>query len=222
MILIKILEILLELIYPSVCGICEEIDNNSLCEKCEEKIKRIIIARIDNYKNDDSKYFDESAYIFKYEGQIRNMLLDFKFNNKPYLYKTFASIIIRLQNIYDFINKYDFIIPVPIHRKRYNERGYNQSELLAKEIVKKFQNIELKKEILIKIKNNIAQSTLNKTERELNVKGAYVIKNNLVIKDKKVLLIDDIYTTGNTANECAKMLKLNGAREIGVFTIAED
>ena len=74
----------------------------------------------------------------------------------------------------------------------------------------------------MKIKNNTAQSTLNKTERELNVKGAYDVLNKLTIKNKKVLLVDDIYTTGNTVNECSRMLKKNGTKRIGVLTIAKD
>ena len=220
--LIRILEVLLELIYPNVCGFCEEINRDSLCEMCKEKIQNICLARIDKYENINLKYFDEHGYIFKYEGSIRKMILNFKFNDKAYLYKTFAKIIISNKNIYEFIHGYDLIIPVPIHKKRYSNRGYNQSELLSREIVNNFKNIKFSKEILVKTKNNIAQSTLNKMERKLNVKGAYEVRNNFILKDKKVLLIDDIYTTGNTANECARMLKKSGVRKIGVLTIAKD
>ena len=220
--MIKIFETLLELIYPNVCGVCEEINKESLCEDCKKRIDSITIAKIDHYKNDNAKYFDTHAYIFKYNGQIRKMILNYKFNEKAYLYKTFIRIILDNEKICDFINSFQLIIPVPIHKKRYYGRGYNQSELLAKEISKNFQNAVLKKEVLVKVKNNTAQSTLKKKDRVLNVKEAYKVRDCEILKNKSVLLVDDIYTTGNTANECARMLKLAGAKEIGIFTIAKD
>ncbi len=222
MIEIEIIEYLLQLIYPNVCGICEQINKNSLCEKCKLELDKKIIGKIHNYTNNVSKIFNKHYYIFKYDGQIRKLLIDYKFNNKAYLYKTFSQIILNNTNIINFIKNYDIIIPVPIHKKRFNTRGYNQSELLAKEISKKLKDVDFRNDVLIKIKDNTAQSTLNKKERILNVKGAYRIKNEKFIKEKTVLLIDDIYTTGNTVNECSKVLMENGAKEIGIFTISKD
>lgn len=222
MIKIEIVENLLELIYPNVCGICEEINKNSLCENCKVKIEKDIIAKIDTYEKDNSKFFNKHGYIFKYKGYIRNLLINYKFNNKPYLYKTFSNITVNNKKMMDFIKSYDIITSVPIHKKRFYNRGYNQSELLSKEICKNLKGINFRTDILFKIKNNTAQSTLNKIERTLNVKNVYEIKNANLIKDKKILLIDDIYTTGNTVNECSRILKENGAKEIGIFTISKD
>jgi len=213
---------LLELIYPNVCGICEEIDKNSLCENCKSGLDTITVAKIDNYENKTDKFFNEHGYIFKYEGQIRKLLIDYKFNNKSYLYKTFASIILSNKKMVNFINNYEIIIPVPIHKKRFNCRGYNQSELLAREISRKLKNIQFLNKLLIKTENNVAQSTLTKEERALNVKDIYKVKNNNLIKEKSIILLDDIYTTGNTVNECSKLLKKNGAREIGILTVSKD
>lgn len=213
---------MLELIYPNVCGICEEIDKNSLCENCKSGLDTITVAKIDNYENKTDKFFNEHGYIFKYEGQIRKLLIDYKFNNKSYLYKTFASIILSNKKMINFINNYEIIIPVPIHKKRFNCRGYNQSELLAREISRKLKNIQFLNKLLIKTENNVAQSTLTKEERILNVKNIYKVQNNNLIKEKSIILLDDIYTTGNTVNECSRLLKKNGAREIGIFTISKD
>ncbi len=213
---------MLELIYPNVCGICEEIDKNSLCENCKSGLDTITVAKIDNYENKTDKFFNEHGYIFKYEGQIRKLLIDYKFNNKSYLYKTFASIILSNKKMINFINNYEIIIPVPIHKKRFNCRGYNQSELLAREISRKLKNIQFLNKLLIKTENNVAQSTLTKEERALNVKDIYKVKNNNLIKEKSIILLDDIYTTGNTVNECSKLLKKNGAREIGILTVSKD
>lgn len=102
-------------------------------------------------------------------------------------------------------------------------RGYNQSELLAKEIAK-ILKIKIDSKILRKTKNNIAQSTLKKEQREQNVIGAYKVTNIEKIKHKKILIFDDIYTTGSTVNECAKTLVQVGIpkSDIGILTIAKD
>ena len=112
-------------------------------------------------------------------------------------------------------------MPVPISKKRYKLRGYNQSSLLAKEFAEIF-NLEFDKEVLIKIKNNPRQSTLSQEERFLNTQGVYKINKNAKIINKNILLLDDVFTTGATCNECAKVLKEAGAKKVGVFTIAKD
>ena len=118
---------------------------------------------------------------------------------------------------------YDIIIPVPIHNKRRKERGYNQSALIAKEFSKNINELEYE-DILIKKKNTIAQSTLNKEERLKNAIDMYKIKENKqdIIYNKNVLIFDDIYTTGATANECAKAIRGANSNKIGVLTIAKD
>ena len=212
------LESLLNLLYPNVCGFCGSLNKNSLCESCEEKLNRTIINKIDYY---DDMYFAEHYYLFKYKDEIRNYILDYKFNDKSYLYKSFAKIIIKNEKKCDFFEKYDIIIPVPIHNKRKNERGYNQSELIARDIAKS-SSLKLVKNSLIKVKNNSKQSTLNKDERRINTVGAYEVINKEQIQNKSIILLDDIFTTGNTVNECSKVLIKNGAKNIGILSIAKD
>ena len=119
------------------------------------------------------------------------------------------------------IKQYDIIIPVPLHKKRRKKRGYNQSELIAKELSKKL-NIQLHRNILYKCINNPPQSSLNQEERKHNIKNAYILKNKKLINNKNILVFDDIYTTGNTVNECSKLLKSAKVNNIGVLTIAKD
>ena len=109
-----------------------------------------------------------------------------------------------------------------MHKKKKNQRGYNQSELIAKETAKKVENIEYRNDILIKIRNTAKQSSLNKEQRKENLKNAYVVNNNEYILNKNILIFDDIYTTGSTANECAKTLIEAGAKDVGILTIARD
>ena len=94
-------------------------------------------------------------------------------------------------------------------------------ELIARKLANNLK-IELLTDSLIKQKNTLPQSTLSKKQREENVKTVYKIKNKQKIKNKKIILLDDIYTTGATAEECSKILKQNGAKEILVLTIAKD
>mgnify|MGYP000330969404 CR=1 FL=1 len=127
------------------------------------------------------------------------------------------------KKICEILKTYDIIIPVPIHNKRRKERGYNQSALIAKEFCKNINELEYE-DILIKKKNTIAQSTLNKEERLKNAIDMYKIKENKqdIIYNKNVLVFDDIYTTGATANECAKAIRGANSNKIGVLTIAKD
>ena len=116
---------------------------------------------------------------------------------------------------------YDIIIPVPIHKKRKHQRGYNQTELIAREIANN-TNLQLENKVLFKQKNVISQSELSKIDRKENIKNAFMIQNIEKIKNKKVIIFDDIYTTGSTVNECSKILKLVGVKNIGILTIAKD
>ena len=216
----KIFNYILELIYPNVCGVCKKISKESLCKKCEIKIKQYEINKVKEYK-DNQFYFDESLHIFKYEDIIRKMLVEYKFQEKSYLYKTFSKIILKNEKICGKFKKYDIIIPVPIHKKRRLVRGYNQTELIAKEIAKN-TNLRIENQVLFKHKNIVSQSELNKSNRKQNVKNAFIIKDEEKVKNKKVLIFDDIYTTGSTANECSKILKNAGASKIGILTIAKD
>lgn len=214
----KIIETILNLIYPNVCGFCGDINNENICTECSKKIEKYKILGIEK---STSKYIEQQCFIYKYEGEIRESILKFKFQEEAYLYKTFVKIILDNLEVCKYIKKFDIIIPVPIHRKRRLERGYNQSELIANEISKQLI-INIEKSILIKIRNNPKQSTLKLEERKSNVKNVYEVKQNQKIKDKKILLIDDIFTTGNTVNECAKKLKEAGANKVSVLTIARD
>jgi len=209
---------LLDLIYPPVCGICDKINKKHLCKKCEIQINKY---RIDVIEKSRKKQYDYQVKILKYENIVRKKIIDYKFNEKSYLYKTFAKIILNNKKIYGFLKKYDIIICVPMYKTKKMQRGYNQSELIAKEIAKKL-GIRLEYNNLIKTKDTKKQSTLAKTERLENVKNAFDIKNIKSIENKNVILFDDIFTTGSTVEECSKILKKAGAKEVSVLTLAID
>lgn len=216
---IEFLDNLLNLIYPPVCAFCGKIDKNFLCENCKKEVEKIEKLCIDKY---NSTNYEEHMYMFKYK-DIREKILAYKFNDKAYYYKTFVNILLNNKKMCEILESYDIIIPVPIHNKRRKERGYNQTELIAKEIAKNIDGLEYTN-ILIKNINTVSQSTLNKEQRNINSKNVYKLKNldNQTIQQKSVLIFDDIYTTGATANECAKVIKTLQPYTIGILTIAKD
>lgn len=208
------------MIYPPVCGFCGKLDKNSLCNKCKIRIQKNAICKIEDYRETTS-FFDEHLYLFQYDGEIRNAILNFKFNEQAYIYKTFLEILKNNEKICTQIKKYDIIMPIPISKKRFKQRGYNQSALIARNLAKTL-NIDYKENVLVKIKDNKPQSELGQHERSANVKGVYKLKETKKVYQKNILLVDDIYTTGSTANECAKILKENNANIVGIFTLAKD
>ena len=226
----KIKEAILNLTFPPVCGFCNEINNNFLCNSCKKKIEMMKICKVDNYI-DDPVYFDEHFYMFKYGKDVRNAVIKYKFNEKSYMYKSFAKILAEDEVFFrKFIGKYDYIISVPIHKKRFKTRGYNQSKLIAREVIKELSKNNANKcdityldDVLVKCKNIVAQSSLDdKLDRVKNIKGAFCLgENNEKMGGKKVAIFDDVFTTGATVNECAKVLKEAGADFVGVFTIAK-
>lgn len=231
----KIQEKIINLIYPQTCGICGKINNKTICSKCniqlkkQEKIGIITKEKLEENSLEMEKHFEELMYIFKYEGQIRELILDYKFNEKSYMYKTFVNFLLKNKKIFENIKKYDKIIPVPISKKRYKERGYNQSLLIAKEISMQISyetnnniKLELVNNCLIKTKNIIEQSKLNKEDRQHNIQGVYTLKNGSILTNKSILLIDDIYTTGSTVNECSRVLQQAKPNKIGVLVLAKD
>ena len=205
-----------------MCGICGKRTLNFLCRRCEMRLEKHSENKILNEGEEiEGKYFDELIYYFRYEGIIRKLILDYKLNDKSFLYKTFSSFLLKDEKIFEKIQKYDKIMPVPISKKRKKDRGYNQSLLIAKEISLK-SKVNLLNNCLIKTKNIIEQSKLNKEKRLKNIQGVYELKNKQVLKNKKILLIDDIYTTGSTVNECSRILKQGKPSKIGILVLAKD
>lgn len=215
-----------KIIFPECCLICGKMIDNIICENCLKNIEKQINLKIINTKEKNitpnELYFEKHIYLFNYENEIRKLIIDYKFNDKSYLYKIFSQIIIKNKKIYRNLKNYDIIIPVPIHKKRKAKRGYNQSELITDKISKKFTNLINGKDVIKKIKYNVEQSSLNKEQRKQNVKNVYKIINKEKIKEKNVILFDDIYTTGATVNEISKLLKECNVKNILILTLSKD
>lgn len=220
----KILDFILELIFPTKCGICGKV-GEAICYKCYENIKKFEIEH----------QHKDLFFVYRYEGIIRDLILRYKFEDRSYLYQTFVTCLLKNKKVCQFLKSYDIIIPVPLHKKRLAKRGYNQSELIASKITKELCNKEndgrsktnknqqdamqydtpiCMNNVLIKNKNIKPQSEKGIKQRILDIQGVYEVRNIDSIKNKKVLLFDDIYTTGSTANECKKVLLEAGASKV--------
>ena len=110
----------------------------------------------------------------------------------------------------------DLIVPVPLHPKRLKQRGFNQALLLARA----FPEVPLGREAVVRVRHTVPQVELKPKERRDNVKGAFAVPDPALVKGKNVLLLDDVYTTGATVRECAKVLRRAGARRVDVLTVA--
>lgn len=218
----NLLGTVLDFIFPPVCGFCGKLGEGYLCTKCRENIthSNIYLNQLDLYQ-DKNIFIDEHFYLFSYAEPIREKILQYKFEDNAYLANTIYEFFMNNEKLYGFLEKYDIMMPIPISSSRKRERGYNQSELLARKI-SKMASIPIKMQVLKKVKHNQPQSSLNKQQRRENVKNVYKVQNELKIQNKKILLLDDIYTTGSTSNECARMLKEAGSSVVGILTIAID
>ena len=120
----ELLDHALNIIYPQTCEICGKTTTKSLCNDCKKIITDMEEVKIVTYA---SAYFNKHVYLFKYEGLIRQKILQYKFNQKSYLYKMFSELILENQELKTLIKQYDVIIPVPISKQRKKQRGYNQT-----------------------------------------------------------------------------------------------
>ncbi len=216
----NLIEKALEYIFVPSCGVCGKIGEGYLCKNCGKVLERYVECD-DNFANLREDIEKKKLHIFQYKEIVRKLIIQYKFNNKSYLYKTFCEFIVKNKKAFDFIKSYDIIIPVPMHNKKRALRGYNQSELIAKELAKKMK-IKIFTDVLIKTKNNKVQSSLNKEDRKNNVKDVYKLVNKEKIYNKKVLIFDDIYTTGATIEACKREILKADVKQLGILTLAKD
>lgn len=231
----KILNVIKQAIYPNhfKCACCgKEIIYNSydFCDECLVKLPYIStkvclrcgepLGTLANYcmhcKNSHHEY-KRNFSCFSYTSPISDLIVDYKYNNKKYLSSIFIPFMI--QKYLESGITADLIIPIPLHNERLRARGFNQSELIANEFAKKL-NMESSNNILVRIKNTPKQSLLSMEERKNNMENAFEVVSKDSIKGKTILIIDDVYTTGATIDECAKVLKKAKAKEVYSLTIA--
>lgn len=231
--------ILIDFIYPKniSCIICNNPINKSntysMCKSCFNEMnfildgcikcgKPIIYHSLE--KQDISGcsscfnktfYFDKSISCIEYNDISKKLILDFKYKSKTYMSNYIADIMkekLEIENI-----EFDYILYVPLHKKRLKKRGFNQSKKIAIKLGKLINKQSY--DILIRKKYTKPLYNLSKEQRIKMLKNVFEVKNNIKIKNKNILLLDDIFTTGSTVNEISKILKLEGANKVYVITL---
>lgn len=156
--------------------------------------------------------------VVHYDGAVAMGIRLFKFYGKTNVCKPLTQLMIDFALEEINTERYDYIVPVPLYKTRLRERGFNQSELLAKGLLGVFPGASLNQS-LKRIRPTRAQSLLKHDERAENVRGAFSVEG-ATFEGKRVLLIDDVITTGDTVMECARMLHRSGAEEVDAFAVA--
>jgi len=230
----KALNTVINLFFPHLCFICEKkvSDHGVLCNECTKKISflnpPLCLGCSKKIKQSSqfcpkcqkkNLYYNKLICCTEYKEPIKMLTHLLKYKNHDYLADFLSSLIIDYLKRIGFEGTgFDFITSVPSHSIRLREREYNQSHLLAKRL-STFLKIPLKSDIIFCKKNLKSQSRLKESERHKNVKNNFIARASA--KNKNIILIDDITTTGSTIAECAKALKNEGAKNITVITLAK-
>lgn len=229
----KLLQKLTSIFSPSSfrclqCG-CDMFDDTAFCEHCKQQVVfnngktclycGVAIDGAEDYCGTcvaEKNYFDRAYSAFSYEGAVKSAILGMKFRNNGSNAAVFARYLVYLARKNDL--HYDIVTFVPMSPLSVKQRGYNQSELLACGFCDLTEENNKLCATLAKVKETVKQETLGKKERKKNLVGCFAVTAD--VKGKRVLLIDDVKTTGATLNECAKALKRKGAVSVIGLTVA--
>jgi ComF family protein len=163
--------------------------------------------------------FASARAAFVFDGTVKELIHRLKYGKKVHISRPLALVAAR--SLASFITdcRADLVIPVPLHRKRLRQRGFNQAVLVA-DVFAKTWHLPLSRNNLCRIRWTEPQIHLSYNDRLNNVRGAFAVKNPAQVEGQRLILVDDVYTTGSTVAECAKVLKKAGAGEVFVATIA--
>lgn len=219
--------------FPKLCFYCQNLSNDYLCKSCYEKIEFLYppLCKFCSQPIGDNKtnickqcrslqyHYDKIISIAFYKEPLKHLIHLFKYKYYDFLAEFLAKLMIEhLTKIGINLFFYDLIISVPIHKLKLKEREYNQTQLLAKYLSNYFK-ISFKDDIIYEVKNRPSQTSLDAKRRQENIKDSFLVSKNL--KGKKIILVDDIFTTGSTLNECSKLLKAQGAEVILGITLCK-
>ena len=237
---LSVIEKIKELVFPSniYCICCENIIDQtrpySLCDACvrnlhwanEKTCMKCGKVLSENYRRDtcndclEIEHFFEKGFTCAEYGMYEKLIIrDYKYHRKPYFGDKLAEIMYDRLIVEDLT--LDLIIPIPMHKAKEKKRGYNQAALLAKGISKRM-DVPLDQKLMMRTRITKPMNKMNPQERRENIKDAFTLRPEKVkmVKDKTIILVDDIFTTGSTLDECSKLLLENGALKIFMICFA--
>ena len=222
----------IDLIYPPTCAMCGGSSSSEICSKCwgnlipiSERVcskcgNPIISGEPCPFCLAMEFHFDKAISFYAYAEPLRDALLSFKYHAAERKGKALAGLFAEGYEDSPVARmKFDIIVPVPLTSKKMHHRSYNQSEILAFGI-SDVSGIPVVPYALLKVKDNPSQTGFDLGERIENVFDSFKVADPLLVKGKKILLVDDIITTGATVSECARALKAAGAGRVIAISLA--
>jgi len=229
----------LDIIFPPRCHVCRcflaEPTDTHLCNDCREKIITVSsplcticgvpfatengIDHICGHCLTTRRPFTGARAAARFEGPLQELIHRFKYGKKIHLARPLGLLTATVLGDFHPAVSADCIVTVPLHRRRLRERGFNQSQLIGRILAKSWE-IPLSVHNLRRIRWTKPQTGLSAAERERNIRDAFEVAMPGRFKGKRLLLVDDVYTTGSTVTECAKTLRQSGAKEVHVVTVA--
>jgi ComF family protein len=232
---------ILDLIFPKICSSCNSPSReNIICDVCLSNIRLIsgrkICSRcglpfgLDNSIKDISYdehlcgkcltgryYFCRARSVAFYEGWLREILHKFKYHGKLSLGRVLSRILV--EHYPKDLDYTDLIVTVPLHISKLRTREFNQSVVMAKDLAKGIK-VPFNPFVLKKVKDTKPQYEMgNESERRSNVRGAFVVEDTSGVSRKSILLLDDVFTTGSTLNECTRVLLKSSVKKVQVLTL---
>ena len=233
----ELVNMIMDIFFPRRCPLCNEIvipKDKKACISCVENLPFIqeprckrcskpVVVQEQEYCYDCEKsvhHYEKGYGVFLYEGTIKKSLMDYKFRGMKQYASFYTEQIIK--DIGEKLRRLncDLLIPVPLHKRKKRIRGFNQAQLLAKGL-EQYLNIPVVENVLVRTKYTTPQKKLNDKERLYNLIEAFAVSKDNVsqIIDNKILIVDDIYTTGSTIEACSNVLLKAGARSIYFVTV---
>jgi ComF family protein len=226
----SILDPILDFVYPPICLACG-LDlykgEHLVCAACWQSVE-MVYSGDETYKGFIEKFSAEgvvsrviSPFYFEKDGKLQSIIHALKYQGYTSLGTRAGSLLGRLIKAEDELAKADYTVPVPLHSLKRRERGYNQSEFICRGIEEETR-IPARTDLLHRSKYTISQTQLSLEERKENVGDAFTIneESHSEVSGKRVILVDDVITTGSTINSCARELRNAGAKEIYAAAIA--
>lgn len=225
------------LTYPTTCPLCEkrlDVDEDYLCRHCFDSIPFLrqplcpkCAMELPPFLTPSrcpsceriTTYYTRGASVFPYTEEIKQILHRIKFGQEPWYLKALRTHIEQTKLPLP-IEQYHLLVPIPLDRSRARKREYNQSALIAQLLITGRKNAPRVAAILKKTRKTEPQSALDRAGRLINLEQAFQLKRWADVKNKTILLVDDVVTTGATVNECAKCLIEGGAARVDFFSVA--
>jgi competence protein ComFC len=227
---------LVDFFFPRLCLVCMEKlgeDEEVICDSCRKTMHEVAkpvcplcgagARKLSKKKCYDCPkpptFFDRARARYQYAGVLPEAIRKMKYRKRLEAVDVFGKLLFLYWKEEMGDEQVDCIIPVPLHASRERHRGFNQAEMIA-DVLTRYSEVPTVAGALLRIRPTKTQTGLLPDERRKNVEGAFAVPYAPIVKDRRVLLIDDVYTTGSTVNECARVLKEAGCARVAVLTLA--